>query len=206
MASNLNISIPSNLNYLNIIELDVAIDSILPSTISSPNSKDPLQLILTSPPKSGTLPTHLKLLPPTLAIPEGYKWIFIHGEWMLIPSVNSDKFYSQDPSPRNISLDNPSDEELVDWGEDEDEDFLTDEIAEDDHFLEEENFIQPKNAFHIDDLVADQPTDSHPDRSRNDKVLNDSNISEIIPDQPSISIPPCHIRRSDNQKAFWSLE
>lgn len=134
------------------------------------------------------MPTHLKLLPPTLAIPEGYKWIFIHGGWTLIPSINSDKFYSQDPSSQNISPFNPSDEELVYW--DEDEDFLTNEIIEDDHFLEEENFTQPESNPHPADLIIDQPNDTLSDQARNGKDLMDTEVSDIIPDHsPNTMIP-----------------
>lgn len=76
--------------------------------------RSPFKLIHHHLQKNETLPTHLKLLPPTLPILDGYKWIFIHGGWTLIPSINSDKFYSQDPAPQNIPLDEPFDEELVD--------------------------------------------------------------------------------------------
>lgn len=68
----------------------------------------------------------------------------------MIPSINSEKFYSQDPSPQKFSLDIPFDEELVDW--EKDDDLLTDEIAEDVHFLEEEN-INPSDTEYLSDAL-----------------------------------------------------
>lgn len=65
---------------------------------------------------SETIPPHLNLIPPNLVIPEEYKWIFVHGGWTLIPSINFDKFYAHDPSPQKVSSDIPSNDELVDWG------------------------------------------------------------------------------------------
>lgn len=56
-----------------------------------------------------------------------YPWWIDH-----IPSINSDQFYSQDPSPQNTQWEDPSDNKLIDYGED--EDILANEFAEDDLF------------------------------------------------------------------------
>lgn len=42
-------------------------------------------------------------------------------------SANSDKFYSQDPSPKSTQLEDFSDKNLIDWVED--EDTLTNDFA-----------------------------------------------------------------------------
>lgn len=51
-------------------------------------------------------------------------------------------------------MENPSDEELVDWGED--EDIIVDEFAEDDIFLEEENNTQVDLDLQTTDVITDQ--------------------------------------------------
>lgn len=88
------------------------------SGILSPGIKS-LQNLSNTPKNDGELPNHLKILPPTLEIPKGYKWIFVHGGWTLIPNVNTEKFYLQESSPHN-PIDDFIDDEQLDWGEDED--------------------------------------------------------------------------------------
>lgn len=73
----------------------------------------------------GTLPIHLKLIPTAIEIPEGYKWGFVHEGWTLIPKINNDKFFAHE-----ARLEIPSDEELVDQENDEDQDFLAEELAD----------------------------------------------------------------------------
>lgn len=95
--SNQNISTSSNLELLKTYNSELGSRSLFPGNASSFLSKEVPQFTSTSSPKQGTVPTHLKLLPPIIPIPYGYKWIFIHGGWILIPSINFYKFYTQDP-------------------------------------------------------------------------------------------------------------
>lgn len=85
---------------------------------------------------------HLQLLPPIIPILEEYKWIFIHCGCTLIPSINSERFYSQEPSPQDAALEDPTDEELL--NQEEGDDYFEDEFIEDEQFLGDENFPQMK--------------------------------------------------------------
>lgn len=69
------------------------------------------------------LPFHLWTQLPTMETPEGYKWVVLHGDWLLILKEISDKLISSEPTSSTPQED-PLDEELVDWGEDEDQDIL----------------------------------------------------------------------------------
>lgn len=156
------------------------------------------QTIPNSSTSSETLPNHLKYNPPNLVIPDGYKWIFIHGGWTLIPCINTEEFYDQDPSPQKTSLDIPSDEELLDWGED--DDFLTEEIAEDEHFLDDTIINPSDNDLNSVSQLLDQQTDPLPDQVRaDDESLVD--VAPIVtPDPTSKDITLKLIRRSDRNK------
>lgn len=54
------------------------------------------------------------------------------GHWF-----NTGNFFSQEQSPQITPLEDPSNVELIDWGND--EEYLVDEIAKDENFLGEEN-------------------------------------------------------------------
>lgn len=170
----------------------------------------------TESPQTEALPTHLKLLPPAIPIPEGYKWIFIHGGCTLVPSINSDKFYSQEPSPPTTLLEVPFDEELVDQGDD--DDCPIDEIAEDDQFLIEECLSHleanrpPENliSVHTSDIVT-LPLNSK-------SILAETGTEKISTDFPLDLQPPDsslqpkaqkQIRRSDRPRKLsgrWTEE
>lgn len=100
-------------------------------------SKSPIQTKDPEITKPGHLPTHLQPLPPAIPIPDGYNWVFIHGGWTLIPSINSEKFYNLDPSPQDDISDDLNDVDLVDW-EDGDK-YIDDEIVEYDHLSNDVN-------------------------------------------------------------------
>lgn len=57
-------------------------------------------------------------------------------------------------------MENPSDEELVDW--DDDDDYPIDGIVEDDQFLSEENLSCLEIEQHFEVLIANQLTDIEP--------------------------------------------
>lgn len=80
--------------------------------------------------KFGTLPDHLKFLPPSIPIPERYTWVVLHRGWIPIPKVNSDKFSITDNPPIVPTDVDPLNEELVDWGDDDDNDFLEEEFSD----------------------------------------------------------------------------
>ncbi|KAH7666770.1 Zinc finger CCHC-type protein [Dioscorea alata] len=191
-----NIILASNINSLTSsgIKLSTTVNENSLSSQSNSLEKD-------------DLPTHLRLLPPTIPIPEGYKWIFIHGGWTLVPSINSDKFFSQDPTPPSTPLEVPSDEELVDWGED--EEFPTDEITEDDHFLSEENLPHLQADQPSDDLLVDLIPDTAPSLISGKSFLAEPTAVVIPTDPPPASHssvsslqPPIqkNVRRSDRTK------
>lgn len=148
-----------------------------------------------------------------MEIPEGYKWIFVHERWTPIPSVNTDKFYSQKPSPLINSIEDLNDDELLDW--EEDEDFLGDEFAKEDQFLEEENFSNLENDQYSIEMNKDHSIDPVPDHSEKDResenrepeaarmevVIPDLHSSEIQHSGPSsLSNALRQIRRSDRPK------
>lgn len=56
--------------------------------------------------------------PPSLVIPEGYKWVLYQGGWTLIPITHSELY--------DLTLEKEllNDEEMVDWGEIEEQAFL----------------------------------------------------------------------------------
>lgn len=68
----------------------------------------------------------------------------------MVPSINSKKFYSLDPLPQKSPLDDHSDEELLDWGEE--EDILANVLADDDVFLEDDHLNQFEHDSHPADL------------------------------------------------------
>ncbi|XP_039120359.1 uncharacterized protein LOC120256756 [Dioscorea cayenensis subsp. rotundata] len=115
-------------------------DNLLKPNISPTYSS---QIIASA--KYGTLPDHLKFLPPAIPIPEGYTWVVIHGGWTLIPKVNSDKFVTPDQPPITPTVSDPLDEELVDWDDDEDDqEFLADDFADVNDISEEcDDFADP---------------------------------------------------------------
>lgn len=58
--------------------------------------------------------------PPNITIPKGYEWVFFHGNWTLILSINLDKFVSQIthipiPALSLSNYDDPLNVELIDW-------------------------------------------------------------------------------------------
>lgn len=81
--------------------------------------------------KLGVLASHLKILPHSITISEGFTWVILHGGWTFIPKVNSDKFADFEQSPPQPSPDNPLNEELVDWVDDDDKDYLADDFVDD---------------------------------------------------------------------------
>lgn len=96
---------------------------------------------------------------------------------------------------------------MVDWGED--EEFLTDEIAEDEHFLEDENL----NPTEIDSItnaqIFDQLSFSPPDQAEINKGTLVSDTPDVIPDQPSSTIASRQIKKSDRNKKLsgrWNEE
>lgn len=112
-------SIQTQLNSINsIIDPNLMIKSVFNLTTSLADSlikikskeiSTPMEI---DSPKSDVLPTHLKSLPPNISIPDGYNWIFVHGGWTLVPTINSGKLFSQDPTPPISPLDHSNDELL----------------------------------------------------------------------------------------------
>lgn len=164
-------------------------------------------------PKDKSLPSHLNSLPPVMEILDGYKWIFVNEGWTLIPSVNIDKFYSLEPSPLMDQVEDPIDDELLDWGDD--KDYPGDEFAEEDQFLEEENFTSLENVHYSTDMNDVHPTDPIPISSNNDSAIENKDpeverLEEIALDLPYSDMPLLdpsshtnaqrQIRRSDRPK------
>lgn len=86
-----------------------------------------------------SIPYYLRIQPPKMKILEEYKRVILHGGWSLIPSDISNKFILNEPSlPTDTSKD-LLDEELVEWGDDEDQDFLVEDFEDEENFLEEVN-------------------------------------------------------------------
>lgn len=96
-------------------------------------------------------------------------------------------------------MENPSDEELVDWGED--EDIIVDEFAEDDIFLEEENNTQVDLDLQTTDVItyqcfSDQPILLREEKKVEEKRTTDANITMIS----TISTRPKQIKQSGRTK------
>lgn len=66
-----------------------------------------------------------------MEILEGYKWVVLHGGGTLIPKVNSEKFNLLELTLPNPIPEDPSNEELVDWGDDDDQDFMIEDFTKD---------------------------------------------------------------------------
>lgn len=71
---------------------DSLVTQTIEGNIASNLSKDSSQINPNLSSTKGTLPSHLNYNPPTLIIPDGYKWIFVHGGWTLIPIINTINF------------------------------------------------------------------------------------------------------------------
>lgn len=113
---------------------------------------------LSSPVKTmNPLPNHLKFLPPSIPIPERYTWVVLHRRWTLIPKVLSNKFTPNDQTLTDPPLDDPMDEELVDWGDDEDDQ----KFVEEKNFMDKDNVIEAQEAHFQDDpfLEDEVPTE-----------------------------------------------
>ena len=128
------------------------------------------EIFLTAATKTGSLPCHLRSFLQPMVISEGYKWVVLHGGWTLIPCVNTDKFIPQELIPSNTSPEDPIVEELVDWGDDDDQDYLIEDVADEENFLEDDN-------IHIEALEDLHPVDS--DLSQPDNLINDSVEDEM---------------------------
>lgn len=105
--------IDSTSSYNNLSMISTDPKSLSTGSKSPSYCKDLIPYNSASLSKPGSLPNCLQSLPPSIIIPEGYKWIFIHGRWTLIPSINAEKFYSQDLSPQDAIQEDPTDEEFV---------------------------------------------------------------------------------------------
>ena len=91
--------------------------------------------------------------------------VVLHGGWTLIPCVIIDKFIPQEQIPSSISPEDPIDEELVDWGDNDDQDYLIEDVADEENFLEDDNIhIEALEDLHPGDSVLSQP----------DNLINDS--------------------------------
>lgn len=145
LSSSTKLSYQINVNLSHQVSVP---EDIIPSP-GDENSHNPVvsptyssQIIASA--KTGSLPDHLKFLPPSIPIPEGYTWVVIHGGWTLIPKVNSDKFVIPEQPPTAPLAHDPLDEELVDWEDDEEQEFLIDDFADGEDIPEEcDDFADP---------------------------------------------------------------
>lgn len=71
--------------------------------------------------------------------PKGYKWVVLYGGWTIIPKANSEKFCPSELTLPILIPEDPFDEDLVDWGEDDDQDYMAEDFDYDDTILEVED-------------------------------------------------------------------
>lgn len=69
------------------------------------------------------------------------------GGWTLNPSAFPDKLTSKEQTPLNPILEDPLDEELVKYRDDDDQDFLIDDFVDEDKFLEDNIPFKNKEIF-----------------------------------------------------------
>ena len=153
-----------------------------------------------------------------MVIPEGYKWVVLHGGWTLIPCANTDKFIPQELIPSNTSPEDPIDEELVDWGDDDDQDYLIEDVADEENFLEDDNMhIEALEDLHPVDSVLSQPNNLINDSIGDEMELNGAGNTENRHNSPHLGAQPAclpllvpassQIRRSDRtKKTRWNEE
>ncbi|XP_039129471.1 uncharacterized protein LOC120265593 isoform X2 [Dioscorea cayenensis subsp. rotundata] len=120
------------------------------------------------------LPNHLKFLPPSIPIPERYTWVVLHRRWTLIPKVLSNKFTPNDQTLTDPPLDDPMDEELVDWGDDEDDQ----KFVEEKNFMDKDNVIEAQEAHFQDDpfLEDEVPTEFGTSSTLSEEVIETKNL------------------------------
>lgn len=112
-------------------------------------------------------------------------------------------------------MEDPSDEELVDWGEE--EDYFARELVDDEQFLGEENFAiqepeQPPAAHYVDQST-NLLLGSHKEDSETEEATSEKNniilfpVETQSPNPLSLSNAPRKIRKSDRPKkpsARWN--
>lgn len=69
------------------------------------------------------------------------------GGWTLIPSAFLDKLTSKEQTPLYPILEDPLDEELVKYRDDDYQDFLIDDFVDEDNFLEDNIPFENKEIF-----------------------------------------------------------
>lgn len=69
------------------------------------------------------------------------------GGWTLNPSAFPDKLTSKEQTPLNPILEDPLDEELVKYRDDDYQDFLIDDFVDEDKFLEDNIPFKNKEIF-----------------------------------------------------------
>lgn len=151
------------------------------------------------------LPCHPRSLPPPIVIPKRYKWVVLHGRWTFIPCVNTDKFISQVPT---LPLEDPLDKELVDWEDDDHQDYLVEDFANNDTIFKADNFpIKDIKELHTTYIVVPHEASTGDDKEA-DGASNNKSPSEPQSARPPLDDPtPNQIRRSDRaKKNFYSLE